>query len=397
MIMNDDFYVILPSNGCTDVYPENAANKYIISWQNPIDMGGNWKVALTEANFNYIKTNTSTEYTIEYGEKLRTSIEFDVQLSIDFTTKAVHFEVELPSPKHPPYDDWQKPVAGIDAQDYFNMKAEHYFTVTFPTLDDAQICGFVKQTLKSTRTSDTLYELKSESQIQRPILPPEVAKPSKEDSENANQVFQEYAAWTLQTRALLLKKIENVRISFESYVYDHKIYSEPLTDQKVETPEGIATAIATQFESVFSKFSYKTERITFQLRDNIGFVRLGNGLNFVLGFDQVKFDNTHTVRGDHPIQMGRGINNMYIYSSACNQIHVGGIMVPLLKSIWLDVGKKDYTFGEKYCVVIKNPMYLPVAGSSINRIETNIRTDSGQLIPFAEGSVTSLTLHFKKF
>ena len=156
--------------------------------------------------------------------------------------------------------------------------------------------------------------------------------------------------------------------------------------------------------SVFSKFVYENGKIIFRLKENIGSLRLCNGLNFILGFEQIKFtrdvylENTnHEQIATHPPQMNRGINNIYVYVSICEPIHVGGVMVPLLKSIWLDVGKKEYSFGEKYCVVIKNPMYLPVAGSSINSIETNIRTDSGQLIPFAEGSVTSLTFHLKKF
>jgi hypothetical protein len=39
---------------------------------------------------------------------------------------------------------------------------------------------------------------------------------------------------------------------------------------------------------------------------------------------------------------------------------------------------------------------LPISNTTINTIEINIRDDSGRVIPFDEGSVTSLTLHFKQ-
>ena len=94
--------------------------------------------------------------------------------------------------------------------------------------------------------------------------------------------------------------------------------------------------------------------------------------------------------------LNQGITHLYIYSSICKPMNVGGVKVPLLKSIWLDGERRNYSHGEIINVPITNPMYIPVSQTSINSIEVNIRNDYGKYIPFPDGSVTSLTLHFKK-
>lgn len=53
-------------------------------------------------------------------------------------------------------------------------------------------------------------------------------------------------------------------------------------------------------------------------------------------------------------------------------------------------------YGDQLFLAIDHPMYLPVAIKDINKIEINIRLDSGKLVDFSKGSKTSLTLHFKR-
>ena len=142
-------------------------------------------------------------------------------------------------------------------------------------------------------------------------------------------------------------------------------------------------------------------RYEFKFHDSVCDVTFLNGLNFILGFEHVqyktkKYRNIPPVLAEFPPQLNRAINNINIYASVCEPIRVGGALVPLLKSLWIDVNKRAYEIGEMYNVAIKNPMYLPISASVINNVEINIRTDSGQLIPFFPGAVTSLTLHFKR-
>jgi hypothetical protein len=93
--------------------------------------------------------------------------------------------------------------------------------------------------------------------------------------------------------------------------------------------------------------------------------------------------------------LSRAIDHMYIYSSICAPIQVGNTLAPLLKAVWL-LAKKDFVVEDNRCITLKNPMYLPINSSTINSIETNIRTDEGAFVPFGDHAITSLTIHFKK-
>jgi hypothetical protein len=72
---------------------------------------------------------------------------------------------------------------------------------------------------------------------------------------------------------------------------------------------------------------------------------------------------------------------------------VGGVFVPLLRSIWLE---STYNYGDIVHKDLKNKMYLPISSTSINNIEIEVRNDAGELIPFPYGSKTNLTLHFRR-
>ena len=90
----DDFYMILPSNGCKDTHPENEANMYTISWEQPILLDERWKVALTEANFSYTMTSINTNFGIRYEKFITSRKQYRGRL-IGNNTKR-HAEVEFP-------------------------------------------------------------------------------------------------------------------------------------------------------------------------------------------------------------------------------------------------------------------------------------------------------------
>ena len=68
-MIEDDFYIITPSNACTDIYPRNCANNYTIIWENPIELNPTerWCVALTDANFNFTQTSVNSDFGIIYN------------------------------------------------------------------------------------------------------------------------------------------------------------------------------------------------------------------------------------------------------------------------------------------------------------------------------------------
>jgi hypothetical protein len=127
-------------------------------------------------------------------------------------------------------------------------------------------------------------------------------------------------------------------------------------------------------------------------------IRFTNAFNYVLGFKNRIYDLSQTdvlVAEFEPQFNGRAVDHMYAYSSVSAPIQVGDALVPLLKAVWLKTSK-DLVREEAGSINIKNAMYLPVSTSSINRVEINIRTDSGAFVPFSDSAITSITLHFKK-
>ena len=48
-----DFYIILPSNSCPLIFPDNEASKFNVEFQNPIYLDGEWEVALMDFTFVY--------------------------------------------------------------------------------------------------------------------------------------------------------------------------------------------------------------------------------------------------------------------------------------------------------------------------------------------------------
>ena len=67
MNQGDDFYMVLPSNASPDLYPNNNASSFIVSWDQSIELNQNdlWKVALTECDYMYRPHTLTTNYAIE--------------------------------------------------------------------------------------------------------------------------------------------------------------------------------------------------------------------------------------------------------------------------------------------------------------------------------------------
>lgn len=65
------FYVVLPSNACADVFPENTISSFTISVARPLELSGEWEVGLAEIQYPH-SWNTVTadvRFEIANGKK----------------------------------------------------------------------------------------------------------------------------------------------------------------------------------------------------------------------------------------------------------------------------------------------------------------------------------------
>lgn len=144
------------------------------------------------------------------------------------------------------------------------------------------------------------------------------------------------------------------------------------------------------------------QRITFHInQDNKMELRLmddnlkvtfSNDLRDILGFDHNVYEKSDTYLASDEISMNRHINYFYIYSNIGENIRIGNTEAPLLAVI---------PFNSKPCRFVtekafKVPMYVSVVSKHISQIDIAIYDGSGALIPFHEGAVTSVRLHFRR-
>ena len=172
-------------------------------------------------------------------------------------------------------------------------------------------------------------------------------------------------------------------------------------DVFLDTIKKLTSTLNTLFKNYHLSFrEVSTKCLEITVPDDVLQLTFLSGFHFVLGFTSDTYNFTSipkiaTIRSTYPAQLKRSLTNMYIYSSICKEIQVGDTRTPLLRSLWFNRVKQNYEFGEIVHLPMKHVMYLPISQSSINSVEYILRSDSGDLIPFLPGSVTSITLHFK--
>ncbi len=342
-----DFYTVLPSNGCADTHPDNEANSYTISWDRTLELKeeDNWTVALSEINFQY---NIQT-VDRDYGFETFKSIEyFEITLSKLMNFNFVHEKSGLRIKQ-----EGLLPLV-------FALKGKGHYGIVFSDYADAKACGFTKLTIVSRKGEDI----------------------SAEDVPFSNRPIT------------FMLRYETTFFISERHQF-HKAYYYPDAETLEKKVNELVNGIA---RFAYDKIGNKFQLLILDPKSFSSFLFL-NGMHYVMGFRSPVISVTPNGKSqmfiaEYSPQLNRGINSIYVYSSICQDMIVGGTFVPLLRSLWLDNSNRKY--GEISNIVLKHPMYVPVKQNSINSIEINLRTDVGDLFPFSEGSVTSITLHFKK-
>lgn len=358
--MDDDFYIVLPSNSCANTHPDNNASKYTVSWQNPLQFlpsTDHWKVALTELNYLSTKMSVNAAFGVRYTKLATTwyyeTVELVVQADKKHKIKTMHKDVKA-FPVRVEYDDEQQKLRITSGK----LRLGKPFKVIFETLEQANNLGFDETEMDSVPT---------------------------------NKKFQHALETTVKKPG-----VYRFRIATESgkFPVDDEVYIEK--EKSYANADNMINDIAEQFKNVFELLTLTDEGKTkFRTFEGIVKLKFLNNFHYALGYWESEFDKPHEeCTSEFKPKLDMGFSNMYIYASICSPIQVGSVKVPLLRSIWIRKNKPKV--GEMRKVTIKNPMYLKVSSASVNKIDVNIRTDSGSFVPFPTGAKTSMTLHFKR-
>lgn len=166
-----------------------------------------------------------------------------------------------------------------------------------------------------------------------------------------------------------------------------------LTDIFIQsTPGGLLSKPAFIFDSRKRKFywipgSFRHANLHYKLHPTFGADN-----DYMLGITSRYLE--YGVRNNKPFDQDNGIRNLYVYTDIVRKSVVGDSFSNLLRIV--ETPPQSVEFGDQYKVKYKNVMYLELSSHEIDGIKIDIRTDSGELVPFQFGR-TVLSLIFTKY
>lgn len=95
-------------------------------------------------------------------------------------------------------------------------------------------------------------------------------------------------------------------------------------------------------------------------------------------------------RSSHVCDVSRRFSALYVYCSVLEHIPVGDTKAPLLRIV--NVSGKS---GDIVHVIYDRPLYVPLQQRNFDNVEIDIRSDTGEVIPFEFGK-SVVTLHFRR-
>ena len=103
--------------------------------------------------------------------------------------------------------------------------------------------------------------------------------------------------------------------------------------------------------------------------------------------------------GDYPFDLSAGKQLIFIYVNIIEYQNVGDTKIPLIRFIDSKQRLKNCSPCEiepTHRIVFSNLEYEKVLSKNFQSIEIQLRTDTGQSVPFAGTGKVILTLNFKK-
>ena len=146
------------------------------------------------------------------------------------------------------------------------------------------------------------------------------------------------------------------------------------------------------------KFGYEpvTQKIVAHMKGDTKFALYGD-LPDILGFGRGEATTIFTssarsmvVRGYSIVDLRRGFESLYVYSSIVESRIVGDKIAPLLRIMSI-TGRH----GEMVTARFDHVQYMPVLSREFEDVEIEIRDDTGRPVPFERGKVT-VTLHLRR-
>lgn len=156
----------------------------------------------------------------------------------------------------------------------------------------------------------------------------------------------------------------------------------------------IAALNRNTFDDIIFNYDEITKQVSISILDNyIDTLTLSTKLCLQLGFEPNK-NLVVNKMGTYPSNLKLGLpSQLFVYCDIIEPQIVGDVMAPLLRIVPLDTAA--YVYGANKMHIFSPPHYVPVMRREFDTIEIDIRSSTGNKIPFQFGT-TCIKLHFRK-
>ena len=186
--------------------------------------------------------------------------------------------------------------------------------------------------------------------------------------------------------------VRNARLTVE---HDGNVETDTyLEDGYYHSPKALATTlngdkpgrVKFAYEPVMQKFVAHVTKVTLygDLPNILGFGSGGSNTSLASAARSM-FLRAHSI-----VDLRRGFESLYVYSSIVEPRIVGDKIAPLLRIVPIS-GRH----GEMVTARFDHVQYIPLMSREFGSVETEIRDDTGRPVPFERGKVT-VTLHFRR-
>ena len=165
-------------------------------------------------------------------------------------------------------------------------------------------------------------------------------------------------------------------------------------------------------KEIYDRYFFgKNEGITFpdnEIPSILGFNGIHDGSGYHIGYKMLKTvenlamadDEEKTFVGDYPFDLSAGKKLIFVYINIIEYQYVGDTKAPLIRVIDSEQRLKNGSPCEiepTHRIVFSNLEYKKILSKNFQSIEIQLRSETGQLVPFAGTRKVILTLNFKKF
>lgn len=354
----NEFYVTLISTASTNFFPENTQSTFITKINPPIQLTGNWQVALVESVIPrswYNITKENNNYTIITQEKKR------IKVKIGDASTLIPLLPMRGQPSLDIFSDISNNLKLLGKADIVQFSLDKNTSkLTVRVSENAE--------LKSTRqTSPILFSMLNLNDVDEYVI-------KGKDEFQFTRSLQDFSGG-------IFTLVEKNRFKEEEIIVN--------VDNKYELPIGLYNTkeFLKQFQ-VIKLRQLPDKKLLLTVPQNIK-LRFSNQLRDILGFEKLEYPDGDFI-GRYALELNAGITEIFVYSDVVQSHHVGDVVAPVFRIIPV-LGEKDDQIVKSY----DNPLFFPVRKNYIDTISIELRSATGDPIIFTTGK-TLLVLCFKR-